>query len=408
MTSALSWLDHDASERDRIQRILALFKEQDTRDELGLGAIRDAIADLLFPGTSTIQTRLRYFLFVPWIHRSIEAERLAGEASAARVRDLELAIRNALVEGPFVDGVIGREAGAALKRGPSSVYWAGLGRWAVRRFEGSEDDYHRALPGIHRARHGRQTRPVREEPEGAIHTPIETWHPDLPEAPEGFPREAGLTLTLTTEEADFLRDLIARSCRGSLFARLVEWADRPVPDVDFAWEHPDFARLDPVHQEQLGHARSFSLVMNGASVLYNLMLAQKAGREERAEAHAARLAKWVGRVASAAPEQWSLPAFWEMVWDRGHTITPRTQRFVEAWTAEVLADPSGVATRKSARDLVESRETRLKGARSRFRSQRALDQWGGSSAVEPLGFRWRTAKTFLNDLHAALSGGGGA
>lgn len=42
-----------------MHRILAQFKERDTRDELGLGSLRDAIADLLFPGTSTIQTRLR-------------------------------------------------------------------------------------------------------------------------------------------------------------------------------------------------------------------------------------------------------------------------------------------------------------------------------------------------------------
>lgn len=403
MPSHLSWLDHDASECDRVQRILALFKERDTRDELGLGGIRDAIADLLFPGTSTIQTRLRYFLFVPWIYRSLEAEGLAGDAMAGRVREDELAIRNALVDGPYLDGVIGREAGAALKRGPSSIYWAGLGRWGIRRFAGSEEDYLRALPGIYRARHARH---VPEEPDGTTDAHAVTWHPDLPVPPQGFPHEVGLGLA--AEEAAFLRDLIARSCRASLFARLVEWADRPAPDVDFAWEHPDFARLDPIHQKQLDHARSFSLVLNGASILYNLMLAEKAGRDERAEEHAARLEDWVGKVSAASPQRWSLPDFWELVWDRGHTISARTQRFVEAWTAEVLTDPAGIATRKSARDLVESREVRLKGPRSRFRSQRALDQWGGSSAVEPLGFRWRTARTYLNDLHAALADGGEA
>ena len=403
MNSHLSWLDHDASERDRIQRILALFKERDTRDELGLGGIRDAIADLLFPGTSTIQTRLRYFLFVPWTYRMLEAEGLSGDIMAARVRESELAIRNALVDGPYLDGVIGREAGAALKRGPSSIYWAGLGRWGVRRFVGSEEDYLRALPGIYRARHARH---APEEPDGSTDAHVVTWHSDLPDPPKGFPDEVGLGLT--ADEAAFLRDLIARQCHGSLFAKLVEWADRPVPDIAFAWEHPDFARLDPVHQSQLQHARYFSLVMNGAAILYNLMLAEKAGQAGRAEEHAARLAEWAGRSEAAAVERWSLPEFWDVVWNQGHTITARTQRFVEVWTAEVLADPAVIATRKSARDLVESREVRLKGPRSRFRSQRALDQWGGSSAVEPLGFRWRSARTYLKDLHAALAGEGDA
>ena len=49
--------------------VVDLFKEQNTRDELGIGAIRDAVADLLFPGTGTVQTRARYFLFIPWIYQ---------------------------------------------------------------------------------------------------------------------------------------------------------------------------------------------------------------------------------------------------------------------------------------------------------------------------------------------------
>ena len=65
MPSLLSWVDHDSAARERSLRILALFQEKETRDELGLGGVRDAFADRLFPGTSTIQTRLRYMLFVP-------------------------------------------------------------------------------------------------------------------------------------------------------------------------------------------------------------------------------------------------------------------------------------------------------------------------------------------------------
>jgi hypothetical protein len=67
MAASLTWIDHDAKARERSLRILSLFKTT-TRDELGLGAIRDSFADQLFPGTSTIQTRLRYMLFVPWIY----------------------------------------------------------------------------------------------------------------------------------------------------------------------------------------------------------------------------------------------------------------------------------------------------------------------------------------------------
>ena len=74
MPASLTWLDLDTAARERSLRMLALFTERESRDELGIGAIRDAIADQLFPGTSTIQTRLRYMLFIPWIYAMLEAK----------------------------------------------------------------------------------------------------------------------------------------------------------------------------------------------------------------------------------------------------------------------------------------------------------------------------------------------
>ena len=54
--SSLAWIDFDAAEREQADKILNLFSETESRDELGIGTVRDSIADLLFPGTSTIHT----------------------------------------------------------------------------------------------------------------------------------------------------------------------------------------------------------------------------------------------------------------------------------------------------------------------------------------------------------------
>jgi len=78
MPSSLSWIDYDSEAQQRAQRILTLFKERDTRDELGFGPIRNATSDSLFPGTSVLHTRLRYLLFVPWIYRSLEEKRVSS------------------------------------------------------------------------------------------------------------------------------------------------------------------------------------------------------------------------------------------------------------------------------------------------------------------------------------------
>jgi hypothetical protein len=37
LAATLIWLDHDATDRDWMNRILALFRERDTRHKLGIG-----------------------------------------------------------------------------------------------------------------------------------------------------------------------------------------------------------------------------------------------------------------------------------------------------------------------------------------------------------------------------------
>jgi len=61
-----------------------MFTEKESRDELGIGSIRDAIADILFPGTSTIQTRLRYMLLLPWMYRELEKRNLSPSRSSPK------------------------------------------------------------------------------------------------------------------------------------------------------------------------------------------------------------------------------------------------------------------------------------------------------------------------------------
>ena len=90
--SSLAWIDFDEAERQRAQRIMALFQERESRDELGLGAIRDSIADHLFPGTSTIQTRLRYMLFIPWIFRMLDIRDATPNQIMAEARALEIGL----------------------------------------------------------------------------------------------------------------------------------------------------------------------------------------------------------------------------------------------------------------------------------------------------------------------------
>ena len=71
------------------------FHEQGTVDYLGIGQIRDAFGDLLFSSTSTLHTRLRYTLFIPWLLQRACRERNAAEMAEA-MRRLEFRLIDSL------------------------------------------------------------------------------------------------------------------------------------------------------------------------------------------------------------------------------------------------------------------------------------------------------------------------
>ena len=73
--SEFVWLDYSEKDRRKMLEVVDLFKEHDTRDELGIGSVRDSFADQLFPGTSTIMIRAKYFLLVAWTYQRLEKQR---------------------------------------------------------------------------------------------------------------------------------------------------------------------------------------------------------------------------------------------------------------------------------------------------------------------------------------------
>lgn len=68
----LGWIDFSKTERNKVLTVLDLLSENGTLDELGIATIRDGFSDLFFPGTSTIQTRAKYFFIVPYALRDLE------------------------------------------------------------------------------------------------------------------------------------------------------------------------------------------------------------------------------------------------------------------------------------------------------------------------------------------------
>lgn len=395
LRSSIAWIDFAEQDRRKMVEVISLFRLRDTRDELGLSSIRDTFANLFSPGTSTLQTRARYFLFVPWIYLDFERRRVPSHRMPDRLKRYEVRLINALKKADE-EGVIGAISGASLQRFPSSIYWNGLELWGIRRFPGTQSQYHRWLDRFYRHQEGRQ-RP--EDGESLADGIDANWAPNIPKPPEDFP--PGVDFDLTLEEAEYLRERLLLSQPDSLLTTLVERCQPVQDDVDFIWQHPELAQF-PAHQrEWITNARNFSETMHGAVLLYNLMLAELKRDPELIARHRQTFeAWWQGLNArTGGLTNWDRGAFWKLVWAE-RTIPAQTERFVDQWLDMLLSAQSvpDLSQHPPARDLVRHREIWLKRGRSRFESLRHLEMWSGGSGLAKLDYRWRIARRITNDI----------
>lgn len=398
--SSFAWLSYSEAERRKALDVISLFSEQDTRDELGIGVIRDALADLLFPGTSTIQRRARYFLLIPWTYLKLEEKKVRSVEIAERARREEVALIDCLVESGETEGVIGIEARKTLKRLPSSVYWQGLARWGIRLFPGSIDQYHRSLDGFY-LRSARAMQDDDGEPVGGGRR--RNWHSSLPLRPESFPQ--GASFRLTTIEAEYLRELVLATCPRTMLAFLLD-EGKPTDWVDFPWQHPQQGELSSQIKEQLSHARDFSELIHGAALLYNLLLAKKKPAPDLVADYEANLRDWGEAISEAMPRlaKWDRTRFWELVLREAQArVGIPTRQFVDAWLDLALkGDPTLVQSDARAAQLIREREHNLKRAQARLENQRALELWGGAAGTAQLNYRWNIVQTIVADIQQGL------
>ena len=406
-SSTLGWLDSSEQERRTVLELVSAMNEPGTLDELGIGTIRDTIADALFPGISTVQTRARYFLFIPWIMEM--AEYGSPRYTEDNSRRLQLQLCDALVRAHGTEpGVIGRQAGAALQIWPLSIYWWGLVNWGICRYPGSTDSYFedRRRPPAWQMVDGALEDPIEGRRDEATDRPHDSWA-SMPEPPPGFPKVA--TFVLTPDESRYLRDQVVLTHPQSYLAHILQFGT--VCDfvtADYPWDHPVAEAVPESLGARLLDARLFSLVHRGATLLYNLMLAQALEHEVGIERYSSGLASWSEAIGSAEPDlrRWDRVGMWTRLLDENPRLRPRTRDFVDRWFT-LASSPEGTPIWESqeARRLIRDREHALKGGRARLTYAEARDRRRGYPASGRLEFRWTQVQRITSDILAPLEDG---
>lgn len=399
MPSLIAWLDASSEEQRRVRDIIRLFSERESRDELGLGQIRDAIADALFPGTSTLLTRARYLLFVPWAYR-----KASGRPNPAAEADrFERDVIHAVRASDDYAGLLGMQAGEALKNLPSAVYWTMLRHYGILADPSMSRDDALRLDGLSVAPDD-----LGDSPSERFHV----WSRTLPPPPDGFPKSIPDGFALTPDEAAWLRDRILDRAPDTLVAHLV--IERPAGESPSPWADPAAIRVTGDARRRLDDARSFSALMRGAQLLYNLMLAEEyeaAGYDrltEPAQGFRERLNRWADELpAMVNLEMWDLDALLAHVeLTRGSPINVNSRRFARGWR-DLLIDvgPHRVSDSDLARTFMARRERQHKGPQARLGNRARLASWGGSSGAGALVYRWPQVRAIVLDIHEGLDRG---
>ncbi len=399
MPSAVAWLDASSADQRRMREIVSLFSERESRDELGIGQVRDALSDTLFPGTSTLLTRARYLVLIPWCFVAGEAGGGGVAAISKRVDSNERALIAALKTEGDLEGLLGRVAGASLKNLPSALYWVALRQFGIL----SSPE----LTSQDAIELGTHTQTSDAEGDGA---PLGAWSPTLPAAPLDFPKNTDGGFVLSLDEAGWLQDRVRQGAEGSLLAHMID--AKPDSDSNAPWLDSSTVAAEGEPREVLDHAELFSFGMHGSALLYNLLLAEQYeargfnGISAPVDRYQDLLRTWnrgremlVDRMST-----WDRREFWRVVSSRNPRVARASRHFIDDWLDTVVTGPADISTDATSRQFIARREATQKRSQARLRNDKLLASWQGASGAGALVFRWPQVQRVVLDIRDGLEG----
>lgn len=284
------WIDFSKTERNKVLSILDLLGEKGVLDELGISPIRDGYSNLFFPGTSTIQTRAKYFFIVPYAFRDLEFNNQYDYFKLKKTFDNteEKCAHIFLDNNPDENGVIGKrsiQGGGWVSRTPASIYWAGLRKYSFFKGKMSIDQYIKFIAIQKQNTSGAVNLGNRSDESHDDKNAGDIQKVHLFNIPT-YKRDwiDNLDMTLTFEEGQFLKNQIIESCPDSLMAYVLK------ENIHEFLEIYSFSDLEAIiHkfpediQQNYTKANSFSEFCFALRVVYNLIVSENKNEKANVE-----------------------------------------------------------------------------------------------------------------------------
>ncbi len=296
MESQIGWIDFSPKDRNRVKRFMDIMGMGGIVDELGIGMIRDAMSNKLFPGFSTLYTRAKYFFITPYILLEKEKKQTQRQSGMDYFHKAEVDTNRIIIQyyenhpEQSSESYFGKEKkDGNLKRQPSEIYWNGMQHLHILESEGSIDqilsDRHSLMDELLSSDRGNDS--VKEQGENHL-TVCENVSYDSNW--RQFITDNGLQLTRT--EAETLRDRLQLYSKDSVPASLVanntlwtayknafeEYRQSQYLD-DNAFIYFVKSSIGMISNEELRKnlikAHDMALFLHGAHIAYNIQLWSK-------------------------------------------------------------------------------------------------------------------------------------
>lgn len=404
----LGWTELTTGSLAEIERALDASVSEGTRDELGFGSIHFAYADRFFPGTSVLQTRLRYLWFVCWSYLELADQAPGQPFRAETLRGIEVRTGRRLMRAITSPsnlngcGIIGWRrfhAGGSPVVMPSRIYWNALRTWHVLQNLEVVD-----RPPNQSEVHGlwdQLTSAMKGGDEASVAT--KDLFQDVPPPPKDWHRANDpLTLDLDKTETDHIRrrwsslrqlhsghigkPLLSLLCERSEYASIKSIWDPKVRELADSTDRPALERA----------RRAASLVCIGRA-LYAAMIEELKAGDPGGNPSSTQHRTWLEELAQAHAK-----AACELDVDQ---LLLDGVRFDKGFRELLIGIQEWAVHRGSYAKLKRpfaQREHALKGERAMLQPSASdrRTRWMLNQPAHPLDYRWPIVSRFLKDLAA--------
>ena len=295
----IGYINFSQEERNNIYKVIQAIRDHQAIDELGIGRVRDAFSNEMFPGMSTLQNRAKYFVLLPALYLSAEHEKYKNVNEVRqKILDLEIKLTRQLLNGTpdptDRNGITGssvidqaeKNSIRYVKYDPSYIYWGGLVTYKMVRSDGNiyQLIYERSQKRQERPTHWRSDKSDDFESQDDEGEAGDFQLCDAGGINYIFDGKTPIPIQLTKDEAAFIKRQIitSESSKNSLLAYILRHEELPML--------PKWLELGNIWQEiprcfleAYTLSARFSKFIFLLRTLYNYIYDKKVGNTDKAD-----------------------------------------------------------------------------------------------------------------------------